>query len=583
MKKWILLAFLALSSVCHADTKTNRLGLTLMTPGTSINTWGSTLNKNFQLIDAGISTTTLVISTTIACVTVIHMDGSQSIYQPAVNTNVGRGDALILAASNLKDNDTLLLSGGTFTVSNSAPYRLDLSNNNTVKNITLRGTGIDQTVIFGNAGNLALVHVGYNSEIDDLSVIADVGGYILPIGTDYSGDNLDYGFVKIKNVATIGQTDGIYLFVGRVQFEARNYRCNGNYDCVNFAPGGAGYPFTASMSSFAIYDSTLTSRYNGSSNILRGMVCQGGNMRSFNTRIYAGGGGTTNDGIYLADPGGGVHGLVYVEGGEIATSGTPSYDLDNQDSGSGFIYVTANTVYDTTKLNGTITPLDTNQIVKSIINLGGASNTTFLRGDGTFAVPTLGAGNAVLVATQTFSGINTFSTVRIGGVGNPGVMLSVVGGGAFTSSMTVQGQLLGKGTATNDDAAAGYIGEYVSSVISNQSVGTNGLYFDITSISLTAGDWDVSAQITYVFNGATVTDWEFGIGLVAGNDSTGFISGDTYGEIPVPVSSSRSPSGSISSVRKSLNTTTAIYLKGFCTYTVATPKVSARISARRVR
>lgn len=51
------------------------------------------------------------------------------------------------------------------------------------------------------------------------------------------------------------------------------------------------------------------------------------------------------------------------------------------------------------------------------------------------------------------------------------------------------------GTATNDNAAAGEIGEFISStVLAGSAVSlTNGAAANITSISLTAGDWDCSA------------------------------------------------------------------------------------------
>jgi len=54
------------------------------------------------------------------------------------------------------------------------------------------------------------------------------------------------------------------------------------------------------------------------------------------------------------------------------------------------------------------------------------------------------------------------------------------------------------GTATNDNAAAGYIGQYIESIITNASataVSSSGVAQNLTSISLTAGDWDVSGLI----------------------------------------------------------------------------------------
>jgi len=61
------------------------------------------------------------------------------------------------------------------------------------------------------------------------------------------------------------------------------------------------------------------------------------------------------------------------------------------------------------------------------------------------------------------------------------------------------------GTSTNNNAPAGYVGEYVSSQIPLASATslTTGTPKNITSISLTAGDWDVSGNIFFLASGGT--------------------------------------------------------------------------------
>lgn len=57
------------------------------------------------------------------------------------------------------------------------------------------------------------------------------------------------------------------------------------------------------------------------------------------------------------------------------------------------------------------------------------------------------------------------------------------------------------GTATNNNAGAGYVGEFVSSVIPQASpvtITVSGTVTDVTSIALTAGDWDVWGNIFYL-------------------------------------------------------------------------------------
>jgi hypothetical protein len=154
---------------------------------------------------------------------------------------------------------------------------------------------------------------------------------------------------------------------------------------------------------------------------------------------------------------------------------------------------------------------------------------------------------------------------------------SIAGAKTFTT------QLIGAGTATNDNAAAGYIGERITSSVSNQAVGTSGQYSDITSITLTAGDWDIDCVAWFNPNGATMTTIEFGIGTASGNSGTGLSSGNTSNNIPLPTASGNTVGASIPGVRASLTGSTTYYLKQFLAYTVATPNVSGRITARRIR
>src|SRR2546421_430181 len=55
--------------------------------------------------------------------------------------------------------------------------------------------------------------------------------------------------------------------------------------------------------------------------------------------------------------------------------------------------------------------------------------------------------------------------------------------------------LTATGTTTNDNAVSGNLGEYISSTVARGAAVTgaaNGTYKDLTSIVLTAGDWDIS-------------------------------------------------------------------------------------------
>jgi hypothetical protein len=141
------------------------------------------------------------------------------------------------------------------------------------------------------------------------------------------------------------------------------------------------------------------------------------------------------------------------------------------------------------------------------------------------------------------------------------------------------------GTATNDNAAAGDVGEYVSSTSGDVSSTGTGQMFDVTSISLTAGDWDVSA-IGYGSIGSS-TSWtgsRLGISTTSGNSTSGLVEGDnlsvlvwTAGSTPIEVMHI------IPSYRMSLSATTTVYLKARESFSDGSTSALGRISARRVR
>lgn len=74
-----------------------------------------------------------------------------------------------------------------------------------------------------------------------------------------------------------------------------------------------------------------------------------------------------------------------------------------------------------------------------------------------------------------------------------------------TGALSRTGGIAIEGTNTDDNAPAGYIGEYVSSaIVSGSSVAlTNGNAANVTSISLTAGNWLVGGQLGFGTTGTT--------------------------------------------------------------------------------
>lgn len=214
-------------------------------------------------------------------------------------------------------------------------------------------------------------------------------------------------------------------------------------------------------------------------------------------------------------------------------------------------------------------------------------------GGATFAAP--GPIGSTTASTGSFTTLAASSTVSGTGFSTylaspPAIGTTTPAAGKFTtlqatSTITPSSTAGIVGTTTNDNANAGSIGEVISSSVaspgvsltSSVSVGTN-----VTSISLTAGDWDVWGNIYPVPAGSTVIQNERG--TIA--TSTGAIG--VYGDPGSFLMDITSPAGnamsiSVGPVRLSLASTTTVYLVTSALFTTSTCTAFGQISARRRR
>ena len=139
------------------------------------------------------------------------------------------------------------------------------------------------------------------------------------------------------------------------------------------------------------------------------------------------------------------------------------------------------------------------------------------------------------------------------------------------------------GTATNDNATAGNVGEFVSASALTVAL-TSATATNITSITLTAGDWDVSGLFQTNPAGSTTTS------LIASGVSSTSATFQTIGAgfANVETANSAKAAGVSETViaprtRFSLSATTTVYLVANVTFAVSTLTGSGFISARRVR
>lgn len=140
------------------------------------------------------------------------------------------------------------------------------------------------------------------------------------------------------------------------------------------------------------------------------------------------------------------------------------------------------------------------------------------------------------------------------------------------------------GTTTNDNALAGQVGQFLFSEIAPAAgvALTTGIAANVTSISLEAGDWDITGSV--VFTPAATTAMQT---LSAWSSSTsatvpvGSIAGYNSLAVTFPVN--------IFQVlllpmhRFTLRGTTSVFLSALATFTTSTLKASGYIEARRMR
>ncbi len=143
------------------------------------------------------------------------------------------------------------------------------------------------------------------------------------------------------------------------------------------------------------------------------------------------------------------------------------------------------------------------------------------------------------------------------------------------------------GTTTNDNAGAGKVGEFIESeVLVGAAVSlTSTVSKDITTISLTAGDWDVSGAVALTTNAATITQVVSGwITTTANTQPTTPNKGAIV--VTEPQASAGFGSGyatPVGTIRLSLSGTTTVSLGINANFSINTANGYGYIRARRMR
>ena len=138
------------------------------------------------------------------------------------------------------------------------------------------------------------------------------------------------------------------------------------------------------------------------------------------------------------------------------------------------------------------------------------------------------------------------------------------------------------GTNTNDSASAGYVGEVKDAGVTFSSAVSisNNTLTDVGTVSLTAGDWDVSAHICFTGASAT-TGQELYVSTSTGSPSG---SSSRYSQIfGEQTSVGEDQCLTLNPFQVSISSTTSYYLVGNYIYSAGTGKIYGNLHARRMR
>jgi hypothetical protein len=222
------------------------------------------------------------------------------------------------------------------------------------------------------------------------------------------------------------------------------------------------------------------------------------------------------------------------------------------------------------------------------VSAGTANQLAYYQSTGTTVVGLTSANNAGLLTNG--SGVPAWVTVT--GTGAPVLatsptLITPTLGVALATSVQFSPSTGGiVGTQTNDDAGAGYVGQFVSSNVASGSAvaATSGIQVNITSISLTAGDWEVYG-VGGTLPAATTTTSSLAFGTSETSATLVAISPNStnVGFNGLTISANSPITVPIGICRKSFASTTTVYLVGVASFAISTMGLYGWIAARRVR
>ena len=203
-------------------------------------------------------------------------------------------------------------------------------------------------------------------------------------------------------------------------------------------------------------------------------------------------------------------------------------------------------------------------------------------------MPTLNSKNSLPGAGGDMLGANNLSELTNITTAKTKLLLNLVDNTSDATKNAAAATLENKKIVGSDgtaDAVAGNLGEYVESAISLTALGTTAVVADVTSITLTAGDWDISYSLALQNTLAvTVDNISIWIGTASGTSTAGQDVARNYSQA-VNITSTAGWYTTLNNpvYRVLITSTTTYYAKVSPTYTGGTQNVFCNIKASRRR
>ena len=242
---------------------------------------------------------------------------------------------------------------------------------------------------------------------------------------------------------------------------------------------------------------------------------------------------------------------------------------------SGYAMLSGATFTGAVSFSDGITALATN----SIAGYAPLASPTFT---GTPAAPTASSGTSTTQLATTAFVANSFASPPSVGYGSttpePVAATTISATGVITPSQTA-GIV---GTTTNNVPNAGSVGEVIAASVAGSSAVplTSGTIANVTSISLTPGDWDVWGNVAFSPS-ATISEAEGAVSQTSAN-FPGIIAGGIF-IYPYTSGSAALTVGATGATVMRLAATTTVYLTASATFSSGTCAAYGVIYARRRR